>query len=98
MSAYANSDELDMAGKVDRKVIDLRTGENFDPEYIKIVSTPYTLAYSAPSIAPIFHSLHPRSTGPLRQKADISALPMVVLMARYGKGSQCNDPCPRRRW
>lgn len=43
-----------MAGKVDRKVIDLRTGENFDPEYIKIVSTPYTLAYSAPSIAPIF--------------------------------------------
>lgn len=54
MSAYANSDELDMAGKVDRKVIDLRTGENFDPEYIKIVSTPYTLTYSAPSIAPIF--------------------------------------------
>ncbi|EIM83342.1 uncharacterized protein STEHIDRAFT_62896 [Stereum hirsutum FP-91666 SS1] len=29
-------DELDMAGKVDRKVIDLRAGENFDPEYIKI--------------------------------------------------------------
>lgn len=38
--AHLNSEELDMAGKVDRKIIDLREGANFDPEYIKIVSVP----------------------------------------------------------